>query len=337
MKTLAPSRYSGFTLLELSIVLVILAVVIGGGLAIFTSSLQKSQQLETEAKLAVIQKMLFNYRVAFNRLPCPADVFLPITDNNFGVEAANPGSCTGGVPAASFTYTPYLSFACDTVSGSPTVTTSYDISGVGLTGAELIEQLIDNGTFPAGSTVGGMSCAPGVCWFNMSSNATATHTGAMCTFFGIPADDGGGSSSAVEGMVPTATLNLPDDYAFDGWGRRIMYAASNDLTQTNAFAIIPANDLTNRMTIMGEAGTNKTTQAGYVAFSYGPNGYAAIPRSGGVTRLPLPVNADERKNYIFANGIFVQKEATQNPAYKTDDFDDIVTYATRSNLRTPNE
>src|SRR5678810_638736 len=27
----------------------------------------------------------------------------------------------------------------------------------------------------------------------------------------------------VVGMVPTQTLGLPDDYAFDGWGRRMQY------------------------------------------------------------------------------------------------------------------
>ena len=102
----------GFTLLEMSIVLILIGVIVGGSITIFTASLQKHQLDETLAKLQTIQATLYNYRVAFNRLPCPADITLALTDPNFGVEAAypgynaspapltSPGDCVEGTPRA---------------------------------------------------------------------------------------------------------------------------------------------------------------------------------------------------------------------------------------------
>ena len=94
---------AGFTLLELSIVLAIIAVIATGSLTMFTASLQERQWQDTQDKLKAIQTALYNFRLANNRIPCPADVTLATTDPNFGVEAANPGTCTGGTPAANFT------------------------------------------------------------------------------------------------------------------------------------------------------------------------------------------------------------------------------------------
>jgi len=45
-----------------------------------------------------IDQALLNYSVAFNRLPCPADLTRSASSQYYGVEAANPGTsnCTGG-------------------------------------------------------------------------------------------------------------------------------------------------------------------------------------------------------------------------------------------------
>jgi prepilin-type N-terminal cleavage/methylation domain-containing protein len=139
-------RPAGFTLLEMSVVLVIIGVVLAGGMSMFTASLQKRQQQETRAKLDAIQQALYLYRLSANRLPCPADITLALGHANFGVEAANKGACTGGTPAAN------------------------DASG-----------------------------------------------------------------NKVMGMVPTTTLQLPDDYATDGWGRRILYAVDKHFTASGGF------------------------------------------------------------------------------------------------------
>ena len=95
----------GFTLLELSIVIVIIALVAGMGLAAVTAGtgwIESTRRGSTNNKLNVIENALMAYRTTYGRLPCPADASLLATNANYGVEAANMGSCTGGTPAATF-------------------------------------------------------------------------------------------------------------------------------------------------------------------------------------------------------------------------------------------
>jgi prepilin-type N-terminal cleavage/methylation domain-containing protein len=250
-------KRQGFTLLEMSIVLVLVSVIAGSVAVIFSSVLKKHQVEQTLAKMETIQQALYEYRVAFNRLPCPADATTPLGNAQFGIAASNMGSCTGGVPAVNFT--------------------------------------------------GG----------------------------------GGSLQDERQGMVPTQTLHLPDDYAFDGWGRRIMYTINRDLTQIGAFNIVNGIDPTTRMSINNAQGFPNTILAGYVLTSYGPNGHGAYPRKGGATRLNAgSVNTDELNNCdcdssaasTGINGVFVQKDATLNPADNLDAFDDIVMYGTRVDM-----
>lgn len=93
----------GFTLLEMSIVLLIIALMLGGALTLFKVSIDRTSTKDTDAKLAVLQQALLDYRRAYGRLPCPANITLAPTSANFGVEAANGGVCFGGTPAANFT------------------------------------------------------------------------------------------------------------------------------------------------------------------------------------------------------------------------------------------
>lgn len=247
----------GFTLLEMSIVLVLISVIAGSVAVIFSSVLKKHQVDETIAKMETIQSALYEFRVAFNRLPCPADVTTALGNAQFGIAASNMGTCTGGVPASNFS----------------------------------------------------------------QGGATA--------------------QDARQGMVPTQTLNLPDDYAFDGWGRRIMYTVNKDLTQIGSFTIVNGIDPTTRMTINNAQAVPNTTLAGYVLVSFGPNGHGGYPRKGGATRINAgSANTDEQNNCdcdntaaaTGLNGVFVQKDPTLNPANNLDAFDDIVMYATRVDL-----
>ncbi|WP_152053044.1 prepilin-type N-terminal cleavage/methylation domain-containing protein [Tautonia marina] len=96
------TRRRGFTLLELTIALVIIAIVTAMGMSVVPETLQSVRRAETEKKLTAIETALKQFINVYGRLPCPADITLPETDANFGVEAANAGSCTGGTPAANF-------------------------------------------------------------------------------------------------------------------------------------------------------------------------------------------------------------------------------------------
>ena len=251
----------GFTLLEMTVVLAIISIVSVSLVTAFSAGLRGLQYKQTVAKMEAIQKALYEYRLAFSRLPCPADATITISTLNFGVAAANPGACTGGAPAANFSQSPAV-----------------------------------------------------------------------------------GAQDVREGMIPVKTLQLPDDYAFDGWGRRFMYAVSKDMTQMGAFNIISTYDMSTRMTIKDAQGNAKSTIICEALISFGPDGHGAYPRNGGATRINASsVNTSELDNCdcdssaaaTGVDGVCVQKDPTSNPANKLDNFDDLVYITSRGDYILP--
>jgi prepilin-type N-terminal cleavage/methylation domain-containing protein len=93
--------FSGFTLLELSIVLLVLSLVAGGALAIMTQEIRRNKQNELQTKMDAIQEAMIKFRRQNNRLPCPADATIALSEEKFGMEASNAGTCDGD-PAANF-------------------------------------------------------------------------------------------------------------------------------------------------------------------------------------------------------------------------------------------
>jgi len=112
----APARSKGFTLLELSIVLMLIGIVMGMGLVTFSAYLQSSQFNATVKKMDDIEKALLNFVVANNRIPCPSDVTQTVGSTTYGYEAGagsgssigiGTGACTGTamLPQANFSAT----------------------------------------------------------------------------------------------------------------------------------------------------------------------------------------------------------------------------------------
>lgn len=116
----------GFTILELSIVLFIIAIVTGISVSSGISVVASMRLVATKNKMQAVENALMQYRVANNRLPCPGDLTLsPITGTtgsyiattagaDYGLEAGadassaigiGTGVCTGThmTPAANFT------------------------------------------------------------------------------------------------------------------------------------------------------------------------------------------------------------------------------------------
>jgi type II secretory pathway pseudopilin PulG len=97
---------TGFTLLEIGIVLLVLSIMLGGTLAAMAQKSRLAKQQELRMKLDAIEDALMAFRKAGAgggpnvRLPCPADATSDMTSADFGLEAANPGICSGGSPAA---------------------------------------------------------------------------------------------------------------------------------------------------------------------------------------------------------------------------------------------
>jgi prepilin-type N-terminal cleavage/methylation domain-containing protein len=86
---------SGFSLVEMSVVLIILGFVIGALLMPVQAQRQQQAQLQTENLLEISKKSLMGYAQSQGRLPCPATVS--------GVEAVTASDCdkaVGFLPAA---------------------------------------------------------------------------------------------------------------------------------------------------------------------------------------------------------------------------------------------
>lgn len=93
------------------------------------------------------------------------------------------------------------------------------------------------------------------------------------------------------GMVPTRTLNLPDEYAYDAWGSRFIYAVSSEMTSSlsynasNATITIGTNPIRAAFAVVS-VGADR--QGGY-----GPNGTAsACPASSPTGKADLE-NCDD--------------------------------------------
>ena len=91
-------RQSGFSLLEIAVVLVIISILMGGILTTLSQTRESNNRNRTEQQLQEILDALYGYAQAFGRLPCPA------TATSSGAESPlGGGACTqvhGFVPSA---------------------------------------------------------------------------------------------------------------------------------------------------------------------------------------------------------------------------------------------
>lgn len=266
------THLKGFSLFEISIVLTIIGTVIAASTVLFNSYMKQSQYKDTVNKLAVIQKALLDYRRAYDRLPCPADVTIGISHPNYVMENLLFGA------EAQLWYNPYPGY----------VHGCYDRTGAGFyPSANIIDDYVNG----IGSD---QPAAPA-----MVSPVT----------------------QVVEGMVPTRTLGLSDDYAIDGWGRRIMYAVDATATSPPFTSRIPLPDMgsgpnSSRITIIPYNFTPsatlyanyKTSLAIYALISYGPDGHGGWPKSvnglyayGSGTVAPIDAGSQNAFQWVNCN------------------------------------
>jgi prepilin-type N-terminal cleavage/methylation domain-containing protein len=158
-----------------------------------------------------------------------------------------------------------------------------------------------------------------------------------------------------EGVVPMRTLQLPDDYMFDGWGRRITYVvdyrmANNPTTNTTCDGVTSTVcfiDGNGSIVVNDASGTARAGTAVYLLLSHGENAHGAYTKNGSATRInAFPAgnpyrsgSAAELANSHFDNsgantaynGIFVQKDPvriddTTLAAGSREYFDDIIRF-----------
>ena len=86
----------GFSLVELSLVLVILAGVVAGGMMIGLPMVETSKVKQTNDKIKAIEAAMMVFRKNYNRLPCPSNATLAASSTSFGIEyPAGATNCVG--------------------------------------------------------------------------------------------------------------------------------------------------------------------------------------------------------------------------------------------------
>jgi prepilin-type N-terminal cleavage/methylation domain-containing protein len=89
-------RWSGFTLIELAVVLFIIGLLLGGLMIPIATSVEQRNRAETEERLKAIQDALYGFAVVNGRLPCPdceASSGCTINTADDGLEDINGNFC----------------------------------------------------------------------------------------------------------------------------------------------------------------------------------------------------------------------------------------------------
>lgn len=89
-------RPGGFTLIELAMVLLIVALLIGGLLMPLSAQYEVRGRQETEKALANIREALIGFAVVNGRLPCPAVASIPTGTTVSGLEAGREATIPAG-------------------------------------------------------------------------------------------------------------------------------------------------------------------------------------------------------------------------------------------------
>ncbi len=96
MKTLIKNgKCAGFSIIELSIVLSIIALIAVSALAIGAAKLDETRTRITKERMEYIMDTLDLFVDEFNYIPCPSDISLAPDDNNFGDGRTSPPTGTG--------------------------------------------------------------------------------------------------------------------------------------------------------------------------------------------------------------------------------------------------
>lgn len=95
------SRQSGFTLVELSIVIIIVGLLTAGGLAVGASMVERAAYIDTQKLITQLQRSVKDFYIVNGRLPCVAPLDDAPGSSGFGVENPNCAS-SAAVPGGTF-------------------------------------------------------------------------------------------------------------------------------------------------------------------------------------------------------------------------------------------
>lgn len=131
------------------------------------------------------------------------------------------------------------------------------------------------------------------------------------------------------GVLPVQALNMAQEFAFDGWGRRFTYVVDSRVTTQSGFTStregqlqIQDNNLTPNI---------RSQNAIFILFSHGENGYGAWPKEGGKRLAFGSVGKGEKQNVHDAKDFTTMDMIfTQSP--RSGSFDDILYYYTKEHI-----
>lgn len=132
------------------------------------------------------------------------------------------------------------------------------------------------------------------------------------------------------GVVPVRTLGLPDDTAYDGWGRKFTYRSASASGSATDFSDI---NFKGNIAIVDLKGIHKTNinepqpnndGAIYIIISHGANG-KNVAYGKNSTTTPSQASGVEAKNTSHDRAMYIQNE-------KTTIFDDVVVFGTKAKL-----
>jgi prepilin-type N-terminal cleavage/methylation domain-containing protein len=167
-----------------------------------------------------------------------------------------------------------------------------------------------------------------------SSDATYGNEGGTagsCSVTGVYASTT--NSGLIYGMVPVRALLLPNDFAEDGFGNKIVYIVGQQYTSSTTFSSSGT-----AMTIQRYANSALTTEASnaiFVIISYGANQYGAFG-SKSATQNSASADTDEKTNAITSlndsakTGVF--SGTFTDYTERSTIFDDIIFYKSRNNF-----
>ncbi len=83
-------RTNGYTLLEMSIVMIVVGIVMASAASAYNIYLKNKAQVDTASNINTVMSAVSNYFIQNGKYPCPARLDLPRTDPNYGM----PTACT---------------------------------------------------------------------------------------------------------------------------------------------------------------------------------------------------------------------------------------------------
>lgn len=253
---------AGYTLVELSIVLMILALLTTGAAALLQKKNDADKNRLTLQRMEYVEGAIKNFYEINRFLPCPAGGQFADNSANFGISGA----------------------------------------GTGLAG---------NATTSAG--------------YNPAANPPDC----------AEIDPGMGSA----GVVPTRTLQIPDEYMYDGWNRRFTYRIASRMGRTREFADentrgdIAVINLAGRDLTQINAPSPYNYGAAYVLISHGPNGHYAWLSTGLRYVGAAPAGGMEQENGDHQEAPLGTGDRLYVKDTRTVYFDDITHYKRKADFK----